>query len=202
MIVYSMTEKELHNEFINDFENVFRYAKNLHSKFRHVVISNKKFPMIKHHFYSSPQKNNWIIIFEAKNKKEIEGKSRVSFICLIDSPKGFYAITPNLKNKKKLILYAPHFFSRYAERGKVEKTGKNLISWYFTRNDSSLFRIKEKHAQATTEEGIALGVKSSNENLIIKTFITYAMAKGEQVEDFSFSEKIRQEIHDTYISFN
>lgn len=199
MIVHSMTEKELHDEFINDLEYVFKYTKNLHSKFRRAVIKNKNFPVIKHHHYSSPRKNNWIIIFEAKIKKEIEGQSRVSFICLFDSPHGYYAITPNLKNKKKYILYAPHFFSRYASRCKIKKTGKDLIKWYFSKNDSSVYKIIEEHAQATTAEGIALGeISPVNENMIFKTFIIYDMAKGEQIEDFTLSEQIRQEIHNTY----
>ena len=46
------------------------------------------------------------------------------------------------------------------------------------------------------KEGIALGVEYKGKQIILfKTFITYDMCKGQQIEVFAQSNQIREEMH-------
>ncbi len=75
---------------------------------------------------------------------------------------------------------------------------------YFIDNSSYVYDVNNKQISentfiqevyGSTKDGIALGFMSINQNILFKTFITYEMTKGEQVEKFANNEKIRQEIH-------
>lgn len=54
-------------------------------------------------------------------------------------------------------------------------------------------------ATGTSEEGVALGYQLIDGSFFFKTFITYDMAKGEQVENFELSEERRKELHEQLI---
>ncbi len=47
----------------------------------------------------------------------------------------------------------------------------------------------------STKDGVALGWHTTGGNVHFKTFITYEMTKGDQIEIFAQNEKIRQELH-------
>ncbi len=216
MIVHSMTELEFQEEIYEDAKNVAVYSRHLVSRFRRIVIKSKHFPVIKEYDYLSPQNNRWVIQLEAKSKKETGRKSRMGFFCYFDSSHGYYVVSltvaPSiLKRKHQLVLYIPHFFSRYAERNQVEKTGVELIRHYFKKNENAGYHIEgkqlsdttyERTVSGSTAEGVALGFISGHDTVFFKTFISHDMAKGEQVETFAASEYIRREIQDTYNGFN
>jgi hypothetical protein len=85
-----------------------------------------------HLSYKSSRKNDWILFFEARNKKEVGDLSRITFVCYYNSPHGYYAVMPTFtKGKQHLIFYAPHFFSRYGKRIGLNLTGIALIKKYF-----------------------------------------------------------------------
>lgn len=205
MIVHTMTEAELFQEVKTDMVNAFRYSDAKDQKFRRMVIKSNQFPVYAHSVYTSPRKNIWLILFEARTKKEIREDCRITFVTCYNSPHGYYAVLISfLKEKAHLILYPPHFFSRYAKRCHVNLSGIDLMIQFFKLNASYIFELNERridnnHYQievyGSTKEGVALGFQSLEGNICFKTFITYDMTKGEQVSRFSENEKIRQEIH-------
>ena len=84
--------------------------------------------------------------------------------------------------------------------------GKKLITEYFIRNSSFVFdhkstiydNIKIIEVAASTNDGVGLGYVLLEGDTFLKTFITYEMLKGEQIEKYTENEKIRKEIHDKF----
>ena len=77
---------------------------------------------------------------------------------------------------------------------------------FFHHNSSYVYdlktiQIKEDQycieTYGSTREGVCLGVSSAESNILFRTFVTYDMLKGEQVERFTENERIRKEIHDS-----
>jgi len=140
MLVHSMTEEEILNEINTDNINAMRYSDHYDNKFRRKVLKAKKFPVKSSLYYQSPRKNNWIILFEARNKKETGDFCRITFIAYLDSPHGFYAIMPTItEGERHLVFYPPHFFSRYANRCKIDLSGAELINHFFCFNASYVY---------------------------------------------------------------
>ena len=198
MIVDTMTEKELYNEFFSDMITAHRgYSDTNGQKFRRMVLKAKRFPVYAHSFYVSPRKNKWLILLEAKSKKDIGLNCRINLIAYYESDHGIYAIMLAWRNKKSyLILYPPHFFTRYAERMNLTLPRIDLIRHFFTFNYSYVSSYNKSDLSAvygSTVDGIALGKRSELGNVVFKTFITYEMCKGEQIEKFAESEKFREE---------
>ena len=48
----------------------------------------------------------------------------------------------------------------------------------------------------STKDGVAMGVLTNEGNVLFRTFVTYDMLKGDQIETFTKNEQIRREIHD------
>lgn len=207
MIVYTMTEEELFIEVVTDMGNAFKYSDAKDQKFRRMVIKSNRFPVYAHSIYTSPRKNIWLILFEARTKKEIGEDCRITFVTCYNSPHGYYAVMVSFTNNRQhLILYPPHFFSRYAERCNINLSGIDLMLRFFKQNASYVFELKETtvgdnlirtEVFGSTKEGVAMGFRSIGGNILFKTFITYNMTKGEQVSEFAENEKIRKEIHET-----
>ena len=107
------------------------------------------------------------------------------------------------------IIFLPHFFQIFAERMHLSLTGEDLIRRYLQYNIN--FSIKPKEVcisetkkaievQCTSVEGVALGYQLVDGSFFFKTFISYEMAKGNQIEDFAKSEENRQEYYDDFIN--
>lgn len=200
MIVATMREEELIKEVLSDRATAFRFSDTKDQKFRRMVLKSAQLPVRSYCYYTSPIKNKWIILFEARGKKEIGDLCRITFVCVCNSSHGYYAFMPTITNgKQRLIMYPPHFFSRFATRCGIDLTGIDLIRRYFTLNSSYFFEIKKEkgysEAYGSCEEGVAMGVMSGLGSVLFKTFITYDMTKGEQIQSFAENEKIRREIH-------
>jgi hypothetical protein len=210
MIIPQMTEAELLEEIKSDLPNVVNISNTKDSKVRRIIQKSVLFPVYLHSFITSPRKNKWIILWEAQNKKNIGDNSLISFICYQETPHGRYAYMPTWSDKKLiLIVYPPHFFSRFAKRMDLSITGVDLIKRYFEINNSYAFESDNEiinndtyrqHIYGSSPEGIALGLKAAQHDLILfKTFITYEMTKGSQIEAFARNEEIRKEIHEKEI---
>lgn len=198
MITAAMTECELLNEIQTDFQTVFRVSDYRNNKWRRLVMAQRKFPLFACMPYTSPKKNRWLILLEARTRKEHGDKSRVTFICLRESPEGVYAymiITVKYYTNTVLLTFPPHFFSRYAERNHVDKHGVELITHFFTLNNSFAFDYKGIEAFGSTTEGVCLGKRSESGNIMFITFITNDMTKGEQVTRAALLEECRKEMH-------
>jgi hypothetical protein len=200
-----MTEKELMSEVISDSANVLRFIDAIDNKFRRLVLKTTKFPVRKCYEYTSRKKNKWLIFLEARKKKEVRDMERLTLVACYDTPHGIYAVMPTYeKGNNRIIIYPPHFFSRYAKRCGIELSGIELMKRFFPENCSYVYAhkqitIDEEHiaieVYGSTSEGVAMGIVSEHGNFLFRTFITYEMSKGEQIEKFAENERIRQEIH-------
>ena len=205
-----MTEAELLEEIRIDLPNVVSISNNKDSKVRRIIQKSVLFPVYIHSFVTSPRKNKWIILWEARSKKNIGDNSLVTFICYQETIHGRYAFMPTWDNGSLiLIVYPPHFFSRFAERMSLDITGINLIRRYFEKNNSYTFETEDeliseylcrRNIYGSSLEGVAMGVEVARHDIILfKTFITYAMTKGQQITLFARNEEIRKEIHERKI---
>lgn len=206
MIITTMSESEMVAEVTKDYFNAFRYSDHLDKKFRRHVIKSTRFPVKIHFEYISPRKNKWLIFFESRNKKEVFDNSRISLVAIFDTKIGIHAVMGTFTDgKMHYIIYPPHFFSRYRQRVlQNEIATKDLIIRFFKENYSYVYSVKDiqltedkwqREVHGTTKEGVALGFQTAEGNILFKTFITYEMLKGEQIEKFTENEKLRQEIH-------
>lgn len=206
MITPYMTEAELLEEIKKDLPDVINISNNKDVKVRRIIQKSVLFPIYIHSYVTSPRKNKWIILWEARSKKNVGDDSLISFVCYQETPHGRYAYMPTWADKKLiLIVYPPHFFSRFAERMNLSLTGVDLIKRYFEKNNSYAFELSiadnaRQEIYGSSLDGVALGLRSIEHNIILfKTFITYDMSKGSQIETFARNEEIRKEIHEKEI---
>ncbi|MCC8197371.1 MAG: hypothetical protein LIP06_02030 [Tannerellaceae bacterium] len=200
MMTERMTEKEIEVEMLADAPNVVNYVeKAIHQKFRRMVLKSAKLPICLHTLYTSRRKNKWGIVMQAYSKKDIA----YSHFSYYNSNHGYYAV---VVSKKSIIIFPPHFFSRYAERKQNDIHGVDLIIHYF-RNNTNFASVtkevelsdgtKQKIVEGSTEEGVFLGIVKTGDIVIAKTFITREMAKGGQVEEFAKFNLLREEVFKT-----
>lgn len=206
MIIPQMTETELLQEIKKDLPNVVNISNNKDGKVRRIILKSASFPVYLYSYITSPRKNKWIILWEARNKKNVGDDSLISFVCYQETPHGRYAYMPTWADKKLiLIVYPPHFFSRFAKRMNLNLTGIDLIKRYFEKNNSYAYELGseddcKQHIYGSSPEGISLGLRNTEHDIILfKTFITYEMTKGSQIEVFARNEEIRKEIHEKEI---
>lgn len=206
MIVDSFSEEEYLAEIKKDFENVLKISDNREPKVRRLALKSSKFPIYPYCYVTSPLKNRWLILWEITGRKNTGEESLVYFMLIKNTTNGREVYMPNFVNGKLiLLLFLPHLFSRFAKRSGIDLTGEDLIKRFFEQNSSFGFSektvpISEKSAYTevygSTKEGVCLGLKSVSNNIIaLKTFVTYDMLKGGQIERLAATEKIRKEIH-------
>lgn len=208
MIVATMNEQEIIREVLGDMVNAFRWEDRNHNRFRRLVLKSTRFPVYSHYSYTSPKKNKWLILLQAQNKKEFGDNSRTTYVATYNSPHGIYAIMVSFINENPhLIFYPPHFFRRYRERMDLDLHGDELLVEFFRYNSGYVFEHYLKDSgggekileiAGSTNDGVALGIQSVNGNLLFKTFVTYDMLKGEQIEVYTKNELIRKELHEEY----
>lgn len=205
MIVYSMNEKEVSEEVVQDMNNAIRYIDANQNKFRRIVLKSIRFPVYCYYTYTSPRKNKWIILLEARNKKEFGEMCRATYVATYDTPHGIHAILFSLIDRGPLLcFYPPHFFKRFRERTGQNKSGMDLIMEFFKLNTGVVNKTISKmidesnyitEVMGTTDSGVCLGLITSEGNIHFKTFITKEMLKGEQIDTFIMTDTIRQEIY-------
>lgn len=211
MITCSFNESDLIREINKDMENVIKISDSKEKKVTRIIQKSSVFPVYIHSFVTTQLKNKWLILWEARSKKNIGENSLITLICFHDTPGGRFIYMPTLiQGKFLLIVYPPHFFSRYAQRMNLSLSGIELVKYFFERNASYGFThktelVSEKtaieHVYGSCSDGIALGdLTASGLVVLFKTFITYEMLKGEQVENFAKTEAMRKECHEKDIS--
>lgn len=204
-----MTPDEQVRELIADIPNVMKVCDAKQGKADRIIRTSSLFPVYLHAWHTTHRKNRWIILWEAKSKKNTGDLSLVTTVCVIDTRQGRYVLMPCLvSDRRTVMLFTPHFFQRFSLRAGIDLRGEDLIRRYFERNPSYAIELKDEMADAehyvtratcTTSEGAALGLQavcSKCTYLVMKTFITYDMCKGEQIDKFAQSELVRKEIHE------
>ena len=203
-----MTADELVNEFTADLPQVMSVSDVKQIKADKIIKKSKMFPVYLHAYLKTMRKNDWMILLEAKSKKYVGDNCLISLISHFDVGAGRYAMFwTSYKSTPVHIIFTPHFFSRFSERVGVNLTGIELIHRYFKKNPSYGFNytsdyignMQKINVYGSTTEGVAMGVQLNTKHNIIlfRTFITYDMCKGKQVDDFAKANEIRKEIHES-----
>ena len=200
MVVDSMSIEQLADELVSDYDNeiIFRtFAIDDDKKYRKAILKSSKQGLIsfKPLSYTSKNGNEFIItpfvqsrsLYKKSNEVQSSTFSRFRY-----RKTPFVAhYTTNVDTFKTMIYLSPsHLFQRYGERFLEENfdmTTENLSSFYITNRmvvTSALEHWKYKnHLFATINDGILLGEKIKENVFFFKTYITYDMLKGKQIDD-------------------
>ena len=212
MIVPNMTEKETTEEIKKDIQGVVDYTTvAVDSKWRRDVIKAKQFPLYRKYTWKSRRGNRWTIIYEARSKKDIGDLTRMTMYVQGNFNTKYVFMPSWMDGKLMVLIYPAHFFSRFAERCGIDLPSDQLLYRFFKHNNSFVYDVKQTavaenevvvEVHGSTKEGVALGYYTAEGNILMKTFITYPMLKGEQIDTFTANERIRQEIHDKGLDVN
>ncbi len=207
MYIQTMTTAEILGEYDKDLPQILSVCDAKQTKVDKIIRRSALFPVYLHSSVRSKRGNDWLLLFEARSKKEIGDNCRITLISTFDSTHGRYAIMwTTIKDRPVHIIFQPHFFGRYAKRAGIDLSGMELIHRYFKLNNSFGFTTQKEqydnkiylNAYGSSSEGIALGywLNSERPAIFFKTFITYDMCKGQQIESFAQADEIRKEIHE------
>lgn len=201
-----MSSADIFQEVRADYLEILKKSDEKQKKVDKIIGKSKIFPVTLYTSYVSSRKNNWLFFWKAKSKKNVGDVSVITGVCYYNTPEGRYAILPTtIQGRLAMIVYPPHFFERYKLRVGIELTGTDLITRFFELNASYGFMSENEtnlgititHVYGTCKEGVCMGIQSQNYNIVLfKTFVTYEMLKGQQIEDFAKTEQIRKEIHE------
>lgn len=185
MIVPAMSVTEIHNELVKDYDNCISRIDRDFKHYRRAIIKSTKFPMyFKPIDYTTPSRNKFVILVEAESKKNANDLL-ITLIGYYLRPEGIYAamIVPSKNGDKKICIYPPHFFERYKERYlQNDLSALEVIKQYFKINSAITFEVREEAGfRGVCRDGYILGKILSHNILIVKTFVTIKMLKGEQV---------------------
>lgn len=199
MIVETMTTKEALAELHTDVENVYRFMRHQMHTFRRMAIKARALPIRTVMEYKSPKNNLWLLCIEIASKKYV----LFTFTCVMNVERGRYCynIAFRENGERQIHGYPPHFFHRYGQRMKLQDTGLDLIKRYFKLNGCGAYDYTDDlnperegvSVHCATKEGVAMGVRKDG-IYVMKTFITYDMAKGQQAEKFAERAKELQKM--------
>lgn len=202
-----MNYDEIKEEVRKDIPLVLDLSDKRNQKVRRAVLKSQLFPVRLYTFVSSPNKNRWLLTWEAHSRKNIGDNILFAMVCFINTNRGRIAVMPSVQDllNPRYFIFLPHFFQRFTERTGIELTGEDLMRRFFQYNANFSIETRQRvinekqyaiEATGTSEEGVALGYQLADGSFFFKTFITYNMAKGEQVENFELSEERRKELHE------
>ena len=191
LIVDNMTNREMYNEILEDAPNVTVKLEHTLAKYRREIIKKTRFPVIfKAMDYISPKKNHWIIIIRAFSKKDADVPV-INYACVANAKGGFYAFMVSWYNNAwTIIMFPPHLFQRYRDRfleGDKTLTGIDLIKYFFSRNrrlESDENVTDKRIINTSCEDGVCFGEEKEKNFIVLKTFVTYEMLKGKQIDTF------------------
>lgn len=198
MIVDTMSLSEINNQYESDSKLLDKYIGHQIPKFNRLLLKQKKFPCFMKPFDYVTKNNNKFRVYISFPNKNINQM----FYCpvLLQNVKNgiiVYCPNDNLKGGGNINTMIPHFFSRYNERMNLGLTGIDLIDYYFKHNRSISVQQhpdNENQFAAKIDDGEIFGdyVLSDNKRfLLIKTFITNSMLKGNQPKFFENLQRLR-----------
>ena len=209
MVIPSFTPEQIVDEFRKDLANIYYFIDHQKQRLRRAALKAHKFPVSIHGWHRTPMRNNWLYILTARSKRDYDDTSMVTFVMTFRDQQGktWAMMQSSVRNEPIVLFYTPHLFARYNSRMNLNLLGDDLIYRYFKYNASASFSIKttmlderqyKQDVVATTTEGVSMGLMATM-GVLLKTFISYDMAKGEQIEDFMKSEQIRKEMEEKYL---
>ena len=193
-----MKPKEVMEELQADTPNVIGVCRTKEDKVNKLADRARIFPFRLYSLIKSRRKNTWLVLWTLRAKKA--AIVHKDLFCIVDTDKGkmVYHKETYFNN---MLSFTPHFFSRYAERMGIDLTGLELIRRFFERNPNRMYKgavrtvgeLKREEVYFTCEDGVGIGLVG--DMFEIRTFITHDMLKGEQIDEFSDSERIRKLIY-------
>ena len=189
MLTEKMTYEEMFNEVKTDFLNFSAWRKHQMKNMRRISLKLKDFPAFVFAEHTTPKKNKWTMMLKLKRKIRDNKDYTIGAYTSLRTKNGNYNLRVFIldENTFGFVIYLPHVMSRYAERMKLDLHGEELARHYFTHNSYSYFVDKPNTEYETcicSEGGIALGEFLNDKMILAKTFITYDMSLGWQVELF------------------
>ena len=211
MVVPGMTYGEIVSEIKKDIPYVLDVSDKKEGKVRRAILKSSIFPVRLFSFVTSKNRNRWMLLWEACGKKSIGDNVLFSMVCIVNNSNGRMAIMPSFHNtgEPTFFIFLPHFFQRFANRMGIKLSGEELIKRYFQYNPNFSIDTKKEmvtdkqyaiRASGTSTDGIALGYQLLDGSFFFKTFITYDMAKGEQLKEFFESEERRKRNHEDFLN--
>lgn len=200
MITYHMKIEEIAEELNKDFnEEIWQKAVqlNFNSKYRRTILKSEKRGIIKFkpHIYTSKRGNKFIVTPFTSGRSHYKKTHSLEFayIATFHYKNSFFVAWLTSESKLQLpniYFYPSHFFDRYGERylkHEFEMTDENLSDFFVRNGAVSMFgkchHPKYKnHLFATFDEGVMLGERVAWDIMFFKTYITFEMLKGNQVE--------------------
>lgn len=202
MVVDTMSYEEIVAEFNKDWINYFPDVIDRHlndNKYRRFMLKQAKddIPVsFKPISIKSPRGNTYILQINSKGKSDYK-KNGFLFVVYMyyHRPEGIYAVmlcsnSSHSFSNTSYNIYIPHFFDRYRERElkDIHKPKMETIIDFFQHNSTGKYSTfeSEKYKNSiffTVPSGVMLGsIYNSNINEL-RTYITFEMLKGEQVDN-------------------
>ena len=196
-----MTPVEVYREIDKDIDNVARWWLGKRKKLTDIAKWTIKLPRKTWFDYESPRKNKYIVLSIIMGRKyNNESMTCVAALQKMDRGYAVYGTRFPWQYNADRLVYLPHVFDRYHDRGNVQKTGIDLIKHFLERNihgDTSLgdqfagrsVRYKGRDNMAlSVNDGVLLG-EDVEDIFVAHTFITYDMATEIQREEFESRRK-------------
>lgn len=216
MVLLEMDFTDIVKEIKEDYREIITYLQNKEKKITREILRRTVFPFsFPTTNYKSRNNNKWVVSLKIESRKFQDQK--ICCYCIVESDRGHYIIRPSVDNEKLIYyvdMFSPHVFARYRDRLNIDLNGLELVEHFFDKNSSyyanskyykpSTIRPRECYATAPEEiytsmpEGVCLGECYDGVNVFLRTFITYDMLKGEQIEQFNATNEMRIELQDNY----
>ena len=199
MIVDTMSYEEIVNSYKKDIPEVLRKCcaiiKENHSLYKRTILTRTRAGAVffRPVDFQSSSGNNYSMQAFSYDKASFKksGLRFYSFMSFVNKT-GINVVIDSMSNlisKGYYAMFIPHFFERYRERFlNNESLGmRDTIYTYFKSNQGGSFMPvpsnKYKNSfYCAVHDGVALGTLINEEIILVKTFITYEMLKGDQIE--------------------
>ena len=205
MLLPNMTHEEERSEILKDLPNVERWDQHRWKDYRRMSLKMKDFPKYIFTEYVSPRKNRWLVSTKFWGKDDF-----CSTFGVLQALNGLvlHQVFCSLNEEKfsTICTFLPHFFDRYSQYNKLDIKGVSLIKQVL--KDDISFNLdrtqeisgrkeldKENNIHCCMRQGVGLGYELGYRHYLIKTFVTYDMARGRQKRIFEatrddFSRKL------------
>lgn len=206
MIVDSMTFEEVYDEIDRDIDNLGAWWMKKREWLAGMARRRPNFPMVNWIEWESPRRIKYLVYSKVYGRN-YNNQALTIFLALRRCKNGIEVYVTRLpwQMVASSIVFIPHVFDRYADpkRGNVRKQGLDLIKHFFERNGGhtqtsrnqelagrSVRYNGEIHLCSCCVDGVLLGDEIADGMIFVaRTFITYDMARGLQVEEFNEKRK-------------
>ena len=197
MIVDSMTYQEIAAEVKKDYHSYIEFRKDMAfgmlSKYRRYMLKEAKdnqqvfFKPIN---FTTPSGNTYVIQYNSKGRSDYK-RNPLLFIpyMYFYRPDGIYAVMITGDKFDCFSFYTPHLFDRYRERElkDINKPKLQTILDFFRNNATTTFQSVDnaKYENSifnVSPKGVLLGSQLSEYIYEYRTYITFDMLRGEQID--------------------